>query len=76
MVPCFRSEPDTGTPLSASLRMATICVSLNTGGMRRTHLRGHANILKRHFVHIGGFNLGLLMRRLVGSACPAGSEGD
>ena len=33
-----------------------------TGGMRRTHLRGHANILKRLLVHAGGFNLGLLMR--------------
>ena len=34
--------------------------------MRRTHLRGHTNILKRLFVHIGGFNLGLLMRTLLG----------
>ena len=33
-----------------------------TGGMRRTHLRGHTNILKRLLVHIGGFNLGLLIR--------------
>ena len=33
-----------------------------TAGMRRTHLRGHDNILKRLFVHSGGFNLGLLMR--------------
>jgi transposase len=30
-----------------------------TGGMRRTHLRGHGNILKRLWVHIAGFNLGL-----------------
>ena len=34
----------------------------DTGGMRRTHLRGHRNILKRLLVHAGGFNLGLLMR--------------
>ena len=27
-----------------------------TGGMRRTDLRGHANILKRLLVHVGGFN--------------------
>jgi hypothetical protein len=27
-----------------------------TGGMRRTHLRGHTNILKRLLVHMGGFN--------------------
>jgi len=43
---------------------------LETGGMRRTHLRGHANILKRLLVHVGGFNLGLLMRHLVGIGKP------
>ena len=46
-----------------------------TGGMRRTHLRGHANILKRLFVHIGGFNLGLLMRTLIGVGTPRGLQG-
>jgi transposase len=46
-----------------------------TGAMRRTHLRGHANILKRLFVHIGGFNLGLLMRTLVGVGTPRGLQG-
>jgi transposase len=46
-----------------------------TGGMRRTHLRGHANILKRLLVHIGGFNLGLLMRTLVGVGTPRGLQG-
>jgi len=46
-----------------------------TGGMRRTHLRGHANILKRLLVHIGGFNLGLLMRTLIGVGTPRGLQG-
>ena len=46
-----------------------------TGGMRRTHLRGHANILKRLLVHVGGFNLGLLMRTLVGVGTPRGLQG-
>ena len=46
-----------------------------TGGMWRTHLRGHANILKRLFVHIGGFNLGLLMRTRVGVGTPRGLQG-
>ena len=46
-----------------------------TGGMRRTHLRGHANILKRLFVHIGAFNLGLLMRTLIGVGTPRGLQG-
>ena len=38
--------------------------------MRRTHLREHPNILKRLLVHIAGFNLGLLMRRLIGRGTP------
>jgi hypothetical protein len=46
-----------------------------TGGMRRTHLRGHANISKRLFIHIGGFNLGLLMRTLLGVGTPRGLQG-
>ena len=46
-----------------------------SGGMRRTHLRGHANILKRLFVHVGGFNLGLLMRTLIGVGTPRGLQG-
>ncbi len=46
-----------------------------SGGMRRTHLRGHANILKRLFVHVGGFNLGLLMRTLIGVGTPRGLHG-
>lgn len=43
-----------------------------TGAMRRTHLRGHRNILKRLFVHAGGFNLGLIMRHLLGAGTPRG----
>ena len=46
-----------------------------TGGMRRTHLRGHTNILKRLLVHSGGFNLGLLMRTLIGVGTPRGLQG-
>src|ERR1017187_4234468 len=41
-----------------------------TGGMRRTHLRGHENILKRLIVHAAGFNLGLLMRHVIGIGKP------
>ncbi len=43
---------------------------LDQGGMRRTHLRGHPNILKRLLVHVAGFNLGLLMRDLYGRGTP------
>jgi hypothetical protein len=46
-----------------------------TGGMRRTHLRGHTNILKRLLVHSGGFNLGLVMRALIGVGTPRGLQG-
>ena len=35
-----------------------------TGGMRRTHLRRHDNIIKRLLIHAGAFNLGLVMRKL------------
>jgi len=46
-----------------------------TGGMRRTHLRGHDNILKRLVVHASGFNLGLWMRALTGIGTPRGLQG-
>jgi transposase len=45
------------------------------GGMRRTHLRGHTNILKRLLVHAGGANLGLWMRTLTGIGTPRGLQG-
>jgi transposase len=47
----------------------------DTGGMRRTHLRGHTNILKRLLIHAGGFNLGLVMRQLIGLGTPRGLQG-
>ena len=47
----------------------------DTGGMRRTHLRGHTNILKRLLIHAGGFNLGLVMRDLIGIGTPRGLQG-
>ena len=37
-----------------------------TGGMRRTHLRFHDNIIKRLLIHAGAFNLSLIMRKLSG----------
>jgi transposase len=46
-----------------------------TGGMRRTHLRGHDNILKRLLVHAAGFNLGLIMRTQFGFGTPRGLQG-
>ena len=41
-----------------------------TGGMRRTHLRGHQNILKRQLIHVGAFNLSLILRQMLGAGTP------
>jgi len=41
-----------------------------TGGMRRCHLRGQDNILKRQLVHVGAFNLSLILRKLLGAGTP------
>src|SRR5260370_9890588 len=46
-----------------------------TGGMRRLHLKGRDNILKRLLVHAGGFNLALIMRKLVGVGKPRRFQG-
>lgn len=42
----------------------------DTGGMRRTHLRKHDNILKRQLIHVAGFNLSLIFRKLLGAGTP------
>jgi len=47
----------------------------DTGGMRRTHLRRHENILKRLLVHAAGFNLGLVMRKIMGIGTARGLQG-
>jgi transposase len=49
--------------------------TLETGGMRRTHLRGHDNIAKRMLVHVAGFNLGLVMRKAFGVGKPRCLQG-
>jgi transposase len=46
-----------------------------TGAMRRTHLRHHDNIKKRLLIHVGGFNLGLVMRKLIGTGKPRRLQG-
>ena len=45
-----------------------------TGGMRRTHLRKHNNILKRLLIHVAGMNLGLLLRNRYGIGTPRGLQ--
>jgi transposase len=46
----------------------------DTGEMRRTHLRGRHNILKRMLVHVGGFNLDCSCARF-GIGTPRGLPG-
>ena len=47
----------------------------DTGGMRRTHLRKHNNILKRLLIHVAGANLGLLLRSRYGNGTPRSLQG-
>ena len=46
-----------------------------TGGMRRTHLRKHENILKRLVIHVSAFNLSLIFRRELKVGAPRGLQG-
>jgi transposase len=46
-----------------------------TGGMRRLHLRGRANILKRYQVHVAALNLGIILLSLIGVGTPRGFQG-
>jgi len=45
------------------------------GGLRRTHVRGHENVLKRLLIHASAFNLGLWMRKLFGIGTPRTLQG-
>jgi transposase len=46
----------------------------DTGGMRRTHLKGHENILKRLLIHVSGFNLSLVLRKALGLGTARGMQ--
>ena len=43
--------------------------------MRRVHLKGRENILKRLLIHAAGFNLGLVMRKTLGVGKPRRLQG-
>src|SRR4029450_11922975 len=49
--------------------------NLDRGGMRRTWLRGRENVHKRYLVHVAGYNLGILMRLLIGAGTPKEAAG-
>jgi len=52
------------------------CAHLDeTGALRRTHVRGHENVLKRLLGHASGFNLGLMMRTLFRIGTPRALQG-
>jgi transposase len=44
--------------------------TLDRGGMRRTWLRGRENVRKRYLVHVAAYNLGLILRALLGAGTP------
>ena len=44
--------------------------SLDRGGMRRTWLRGRQNVQKRYLIQVVAYNLGLVMRALLGAGTP------
>ena len=48
---------------------------LETGGLRRVHVRRTDNVLKRVLIQAATYNLGLLMRTLVGVGTPRSLQG-
>jgi transposase len=56
--------------LRAELVERSFALTLDRGGMRRAWLRGRENLRKRYLVHVAGYNLGLVMRLLVGAGTP------
>ena len=56
--------------IRSELTERTFAHLYETGGMRRVHLRGRENILKRLVVHAAAFNLSLVLRRSCGAGTP------
>jgi transposase len=53
----------------------TFAHTLDSGGLRRMHVRGHMNVAKRALIQVAGFNLGLLMRKLFNVGKPRMLQG-
>ena len=51
---------------------AHIC---ETGGSRRSHLRGLVNVTKRYLIAVAAHNLGRILRRLTGIGKPKALQG-
>ncbi len=56
--------------IRSELTERTFAHMYETGGMRRVHLRGRENILKRLVIHGAAFNLSLVMRKALGAGKP------
>jgi transposase len=56
--------------LRTELVERSFALLLARGGMRRAWLRGRENLRKRYLVHVAGYNLGLILRLLVGAGTP------
>jgi transposase len=61
--------------LRSELTERTFAHLYETGGMRRVHLRGRNNILKRLLVHGAAFNLSLILRKTLGVGKPRQLQG-
>ena len=56
--------------LRAEVAERGFALILDRGGMRRAWLRGRENLHKRYLIHVAGYNLGLIMRLLIGAGTP------
>lgn len=61
--------------LRSELTERSMAHMYETGAMRRVHLKGRVNILKRLLVQAGAFNLALMMRKLTGVGKPRRLQG-
>jgi len=61
--------------LRSEVTERTFAHMYETGGMRRVHLQGRKNILKRLLVHGAGFNLSLILRKTLGVGKPRRLQG-
>jgi transposase len=59
--------------LRAELVERGFALILDRGGMRRVWLRGREKVQKRYLIHVTGYNLGLIMRLLIGPERPGSS---
>ena len=61
--------------IRSELTERTFAHMYETGTMRRVHLRGRENILKRLLVHGAAFNLSLILRKSLGAGKPRQLQG-